>query len=257
MGVNISHSVCDSHSFFRLFWPALAARYREGPSASVPQISFDRAPFQPPEEGSNKEEEVVDLDLSKEYFMMNDASKMPSMPPPLQLPESMAESIVGCVSFSSDFLVRLKKQMNAHSRHQALFAALWKATGIKGVCFPINIRENETRWCPSIPYNYMGNPLFFGGAVVEDPSSHSLSDLTQRIHQGLKESDPERNQKRLRYLWGNVKEGMMVVGEMNDRLMVSDWTHMDWKGDFGDGCFPELLFSTSFFPPSLIVTGDG
>jgi hypothetical protein len=252
VGVNISHSYADAHTLFRLFWAAWAARYSNRP---IPRkVLNDRSALMFPPAGAVPK-------LSPHVLIVPTAT----LPPPPKLPERPEKTPGGCRGIRELFHVSDKELQTLQNlagsgttRQQALCALVWKALRVPQLVFPCNVRENERRFSPVLPFEHPGNGLFVHGGFCDDPKAAPLSELARLIKQGIDECTAEANASMVAYL-DEIRfiPGQFATVPLGEKCAaITSWQHFEICPLFGSAR-PRSLWTTPDFPRFLLVITDG
>jgi hypothetical protein len=255
VGVNISHAYADAHTFFRLFFPALAAAYsgREIPHRAL----NDRSPLILSPSPSHS----LTGQLGPHYIVMS-AAQQPMPTKKEGCPEKVAgrRSNRVLLSLSPSSINTIREIARSHTRLAAVYATIWKALGVRHLIFPCNVRDSPTRWQPVIPYEYAGNAVFVHGAFCDTVTDATLSDLAKRFENATAECTSERNKELAMWMAEVTKDprdGVFVTVPMDDdSVAVTSWTHCELAPLFG-GIRPQCVWSWAEYPRHLLSITDG
>jgi hypothetical protein len=164
LGVNISHAFADAHTYFRLFFAKLAAVYSD--RVFDVEIRNDRSAMIPPAHSN--------APLPSHFVVLPRSVFQRTPPAPVERPQKTpggSVSVRQLMHVSGADLRALVARIGCETRLQALCAVVWKALGTPQLIFPADLRENERRWSPVIPFGYAGNPLIVLGCRCDDIAS--------------------------------------------------------------------------------------
>jgi hypothetical protein len=255
VGVNISHAYVDAHTFFHLFFPALATAYsgREIPH----RVLNDQSPLILSPSHSHS----LIGQLGPHYIVMSAAQQL--MP---TKKEGFPKKVAGCqsnqvlLSLSPSSIHTICEIARSHSRLAAVYATIWKALGVCHLIFPCNVRDSPTCWQPVILYEYAGNAIFILGSFCDTTTDATLSDLAKRFENATAECTSERNKELAMWLAEVTKDPrdgiFMSVPMGDDSIAVTSWTHCELAPLFGD-IRPQCVWSWEEFPRHLLFITDG
>eukprot|EP00050_Salpingoeca_kvevrii_P010036 m.310765 g.310765 ORF g.310765 m.310765 type:complete len:421 (-) comp25893_c0_seq1:66-1328(-) len=258
VGLCASHALCDAHSLFSIIAAAWAAQYAGTPP---PQPLFDTNVLTPPSQPTSatpaaqmrademyQEWPIVLSDPVWHPFFETPEEAAMAPPPPQNRLRGMGSDWDRL--YLSDALVdRIVAAAGAVSRHPAVFALIWKALGVPSIFFPANVRENERRWSPPVPRNFVGNAFFLVSAVstAMRGADVSLAELASIIRAAIDtQCTSEANQALLavleervtQHLASSTEDILFVPGET--MFGISSWAHAGAAPMFG-GAKPRLF----------------
>jgi hypothetical protein len=252
LGVNISHAFADAHTYFRLFFAKLAAVYSD--RAFNVDILNDRTAMIP---------RVNSTSPLPSHFVVVSRSLFPKKPTPMPV-EHPQKTPGGSVNvrqllhISGNNLRSLVARIGCETRLQALYAIVWKALGTAQIIFPADLRENERRWSPVIPFGYVGNPLIVLGCRCDDIVSTDVATLARLFKAAVDACTFENNAATLASFGGVMQSGQNVISVPVGATCagITSWLRCDIRPMFGTAR-PQCLWSAPQYYRNLIQITDG